>query len=242
MGGVLLVAGLGLLGWRAVSGDGGAVAQPTGSPSATPSPTPSAAPSPTTVQPVVGGCTKARFAPPVAAPSFSAPADVLTGGAATLTLATNCGDIRIALNTAQAPRNSDSLAFLAKRGFYDNSPCHRLTTKGIFVLQCGDPLGTGAGTAGYTVQDENVPADGSYPRGTVAMAKPAGGRGSNQFFIVYRDTSLPPEYSVVGRVVAGLRRVDAVAKAGVQRGGTDGPPRQAVVVERATVAQGGSNG
>jgi peptidyl-prolyl cis-trans isomerase B (cyclophilin B) len=152
---------------------------------------------------------------------------------------TNCGDITVALDPA-APKTIASEAFLAGEGFYDNTTCHRLTTEGIFVLQCGDPRGDGTGGPGYRVPDENLPtdvADGeiSYPAGTVAMANAGPGTSGSQFFIVYKDTVLPAGYSIWGTVTSGLEMVQEIADLGVAGGGSDGAPSQPVFIESATV-------
>lgn len=160
------------------------------------------------------------------------------GGAAakSITFTTNCGDIVIALDPA-APATIASEAFLARDGFYDNTQCHRLTTSGIFVLQCGDPAGDGTGGPGYTVPDENLPAEGTanYPAGTVAMANAGTGTSGSQFFIVYDDTTLPSGYTIWGTVTEGLDMVKEIASVGVADGGGDGTPRQPVFIESATV-------
>ncbi len=155
----------------------------------------------------------------------------------TLTLATNCGDIVIELNPSAA-QTVDSEAFLASSGFYDNTACHRLTTAGIYVLQCGDPAGDGTGGPGYTVPDENLPAEGeaNYPAGTIAMANAGPGTSGSQFFIVYQDTTLPASYTIWGQVVSGLDIVQEVAAAGVVDGLTDGTPIQPVFINSATVS------
>ena len=139
-----------------------------------------------------------------------------------------------------APATVASEVFLTENGFYDATSCHRLTTEGIFVLQCGDPTGTGSGGPGYTVPDENLPAaDGvNYPAGTVAMANAGPNTSGSQFFIVYADTVLPPGYSIWGRVISGLDVVDGVAKVGVAGGGSDGPPAQPITIETATFTKG----
>jgi peptidyl-prolyl cis-trans isomerase B (cyclophilin B) len=155
----------------------------------------------------------------------------------TLTLDTNCGEIVIALD-ANAQQTVESEAFLADSGFYNNTSCHRLTTEGIFVLQCGDPAGDGSGGPGYSVPDENLPADGeaNYPAGTIAMANAGPGTSGSQFFIVYADTTLPAGYSIWGNVVSGLDIVQEVAAAGVIDGLTDGAPVQPVFINTATVS------
>ncbi len=155
----------------------------------------------------------------------------------TLTLDTNCGQIVIALD-ANAQKTVESEAFLAESGFYNNTSCHRLTTEGIYVLQCGDPAADGTGGPGYSVPDENLPADGvaNYPAGTIAMANAGPGTGGSQFFIVYADTTLPGGYSIWGKVTSGLEIVQEVASVGVTGGLTDGAPAQPVFINKATVS------
>lgn len=166
--------------------------------------------------------------------SFDAPGDV--DPATSITLTTTCGDIVIALDE-RAPETVRSATFLAEQGFYDATACHRLTTDGIFVLQCGDPAGDGTGGPGYVLPDENLPAAGeaNYPAGTVAMANAGPGTSGSQFFLVYEDTTLPPAYTVLGTVTQGLDIVQEIASVGTEDGGADGRPRQPVVIEKATV-------
>lgn len=155
----------------------------------------------------------------------------------TMTLNTNCGDIVIEFNPA-APETIASEAFLADSGFYNNTQCHRLTTEGIFVLQCGDPAGDGTGGPGYSIPDENLPTESgvNYPAGTVAMANAGPGTSGSQFFIVYQDTTLPAAYTIWGTVMSGLDIVEEVASIGVSGGGADGPPAQPVFINQATVS------
>ena len=154
-----------------------------------------------------------------------------------IVLDTNCGPIVISTQNELAPSTVASEVFLAQRGYYDKTPCHRLTTAGIFVLQCGDPTGTGSGGPGYTVPDENLPtaAGVNYPAGTVAMANAGPGTSGSQFFLVYEDTTLPPNYTIWGKVTSGLDLVQAIAATGDAGGTGDGAPAQPVVIERATV-------
>jgi peptidyl-prolyl cis-trans isomerase B (cyclophilin B) len=161
----------------------------------------------------------------------------------TMTLATNCGDIVIDTLPAEAPATVASMAFLTEEGYFDLTACHRLTTEGIFVLQCGDPAGNGTGGPGYSIPDENLPAEGeaNYPAGTVAMANAGPGTGGSQFFIVYEDTTLPSGYTIWGTVAKGLDVVKGIAAAGVEGGGTDGPPAQRVVIEKATLTTSPAN-
>lgn len=155
----------------------------------------------------------------------------------TLTLNTNCGQIEIALDPS-AQQTVASEAFLVNGGFYNDTSCHRLTTEGIFVLQCGDPAGDGSGGPGYSVPDENLPEEGdaNYPAGTIAMANSGPGTSGSQFFIVYADTTLPAGYSIWGTVTSGLEIVQDLASVGVQGGLTDGPPAQPVFINTATIS------
>lgn len=167
------------------------------------------------------------------------PSDAASGKATSITLTTNCGDIVIALDH-DAPKTVGSEFFLAKNGFYDGTSCHRLTTEGIYVLQCGDPKGDGTGGPGYTVPDENLPTNGadgtaSYPAGTVAMANAGPDTGGSQFFLVYQDTALPGDYTVWGTVTSGLDIIQKVASAGTADGSGDGTPLQSVFIESASI-------
>ncbi len=167
------------------------------------------------------------------------------GAPAELVLDTDQGPITIALDTEKAPNNANSLAFLAGQGYFDDTTCHRLTTDGLYVLQCGDRTGTGGGTPGYTTADENLPkADetglATYPRGSVAMAEPSGGEAGSQFFLVYKDSPLPPDYTIVGQMTKGLDVVDKVAAGGVSPDSpqpTDGPPAEPITITAARVQQ-----
>ena len=154
-----------------------------------------------------------------------------------IVLTTNCGPIVITTSAKQAPATVASEIFLTNKGYYNQTPCHRLTTSGIFVLQCGDPTGSGSGGPGYTVPDENLPTGTgvNYPAGTVAMANAGPGTSGSQFFLVYQDTTLPANYTIWGKVTSGLDLVQKIAAAGVTGGSSDGAPAQPVVIEQATV-------
>jgi peptidyl-prolyl cis-trans isomerase B (cyclophilin B) len=160
------------------------------------------------------------------------------------TLTTNCGDIEVTLDGAKAPQAVASFVQLAEKGYWLNSPCHRLTTsQTLKVLQCGDPTGTGQGAPGYGFGVENAPKDGVYPRGTLAMARtqnPEKGNGG-QFFLVYGDSTLPdPDgYTVFGTVTSGLDIVDKVAAAGVASGASaeDGFPAAPISILRVAVTE-----
>ena len=167
-----------------------------------------------------------------------------SGDPATLsaTVETTCGDIVLELAAADAPQTVASFEFLAGEGYWDDSPCHRLTTQGIFVLQCGDPTGTGSGNPGYGYGIENAPPDGLYPPGTLAMARTSDPNSNGgQFFIVYEDTQLPTDgggYSIFGRVTEGMEIVEGIAAAGAQGGASDGPPAQPVSILSVEVEAG----
>ncbi len=172
---------------------------------------------------------------------FKKPKQVLTKGEpATATMVTDQGDITIELDTAKAPKNSNSLAFLGQQGYYDYTACHRLTTGDpLYVLQCGDTAGDGTSSPGYTTDDENLPksGDGDYPAGTLAMAEDQSGKPGGQFFIVYKDSTLPPDFTIVGRVTDGLDIVKSIAKDGVSDGSTDGAPATPITLEAFVVEQ-----
>ncbi|MGW1816816.1 peptidylprolyl isomerase [Streptomyces sp. NPDC002125] len=163
----------------------------------------------------------------------------------TLALKTSQGDIGIAMDAAKTPHTTNSFKALADKKYFDGTKCHRLTTEGIFVLQCGDPKGDGTGGPGYTIPDENLTALGkagddgavTYPAGTVAMANTGQpGTGGSQFFLVYKDTKLPPSYTPFGTMdAAGLKAVKKIAEAGVVDGAGDGAPKKTVTVEKGTV-------
>jgi peptidyl-prolyl cis-trans isomerase B (cyclophilin B) len=131
------------------------------------------------------------------------------------TMTTTCGDITLELDGSKAPQTVASFAFLAKEGYWAPSPCHRITTAGIFVLQCGDPTGTGQGDPGYSFGVENAPKDGKYPTGTLAMARTQDPNSNGgQFFITYKDTELPTDgggYTIFGKVTKGLDIVEKIA-------------------------------
>ena len=155
----------------------------------------------------------------------------------TFTFTTNCGEIVIQANGKGAPITVTALAALANGGFYNKTLCHRLTTNIIYVLQCGDPTGTGIGKPNFSYRDENLPqaVQTNYPAGTVAMANSGANTNGSQFFIVYEDTSMDPDYTIWGRVTKGLEIVRAIAEAGVADGSTNGMPKQTIAIERVRV-------
>ena len=172
------------------------------------------------------------------APKDVAPAQKLPKKLArTFTFETNCGNIVVTTVGAKAPITITQLSTLAKRGYFDNSLCHRLTTQGLYVLQCGDPTATGSGGPNFTYGDENLPTAtvNNYPAGTVAMANSGPGTNGSQFFLVFADTTLGANYTIWGTITEGLDIVKAIAKAGVKGGGADGPPKQTIAINRVTV-------
>jgi peptidyl-prolyl cis-trans isomerase B (cyclophilin B) len=213
-----------------------AAATPTPTPTASSSPSTSGSPSPST-SPVA--CTEAPE-PTTKTQTWTAPpgTPLKPKSQYFIKLETNCGDIDIEIDQA-APKTADSMIFLANQGYYTDSDCFRLTTEGLFVLQCGSPTNNGQGGPGYTVPDENLPEAGTdnYPEGTVAMANAGAGTSGSQFFIVYKNTTLPPNYTIWGKVVSGLDVVQKVAAAGVQGGGADGTPAQPIVITKATTRE-----
>jgi peptidyl-prolyl cis-trans isomerase B (cyclophilin B) len=158
--------------------------------------------------------------------------------ARTFTFETNCGNIVVTTVGAKAPITITQLSTLAKGGFFDNSLCHRLTTQGLYVLQCGDPTATGTGGPSFTYPDENLPSAtyNNYPAGTVAMANSGPGTNGSQFFLVFADTTLGANYTIWGTITQGLDIVKAIAKAGVKGGGADGTPKQTIAIQRVTVS------
>lgn len=153
----------------------------------------------------------------------------------TITLETNCGDIVIQTMARQAPVTVTVMATLARNGFFDNTLCHRLTTEGIFVLQCGDPTATGTGGPDFRYRDENLPMAGenNYPEGTVAMANSGPGTNGSQFFLVYKNTTLGPNYTIWGRITSGLDIVKFIAEGGIRNGGVDGTPLRTISINKA---------
>ena len=154
----------------------------------------------------------------------------------TAVLKTSCGAVTLELNAAKAPHTVNSFVYLAGQRYFDHVPCHRLTTEGIFVLQCGDPTGSGSGGPGYQFKDENLKG-ATYPAGTVAMANAGANTNGSQFFLVYQDTQLPPNYTPFGKVSGGMEVLKNIAAGGVVGGATDGAPVAGVKMDSVTVAK-----
>jgi len=164
-----------------------------------------------------------------------------TEGTSTLLMSTDQGDLTLTLDRAKAPCAAASFTFLAEQKFFDGSTCHRLVNQENFgVLQCGDPTGTGSGGPTYKYAEE-VSADTTYPRGTIAMAKTSEPNTTgSQFFLCFVDTQLPPEYTVVGTVdEAGIKVLETVAAGGIKDVGPTGDGAPAVPVNIETLAVAG---
>ena len=158
-------------------------------------------------------------------------------GQVAVTIATSAGDIEAELDADAAPCTVHSFVSLADQGYFDSTSCHRLTTSGIAVLQCGDPTGTGSGGPGYSFPDE-LSGSETYPAGTLAMANAGPNTNGSQFFIVYGDTPLPASYTVFGKIDdASLKVVQKVAEAGTDNayGDGDGHPNTPVDITKVTV-------
>ena len=138
---------------------------------------------------------------------------------------TTQGVITVRMLTAKAPCTTFSFRFLASQGYYNQTHCHRLTVQGIFVLQCGDPTGTGSGGPGYAFNDENL-TGATYPAGTVAMANAGPNTNGSQFFFVWQNTTLAPDYTPWATVIKGMNVLEKIAAAGddSQNGPGDGYP------------------
>jgi peptidyl-prolyl cis-trans isomerase B (cyclophilin B) len=155
-----------------------------------------------------------------------------------VTLRTSCGEIAIRLDQKTSPKTTASFAHLARTGFYDGTAFHRIVPG--FVIQGGDPTGSGTGGPGYSTRDV-PPQNARYVKGTVAMAKsptePPGAAGSQFYIVTAPDAGLPPEYALLGKVVRGQRVVDEIGELGDPASGGAGAPLQPVVIEGAGVTE-----
>jgi len=258
---VVLVVGVGI-GSAAIAGVFNsakpAAAAGTHTPSASPatpsaSATTSATPSPGTTAAMVNGkCVYTpsgtavrKVSPPPRRPDLSAKY--------VATIATNRGNIVINLLNSKAPCTVNSFVSLVDQKYFNNTPCQRLTTAayGIYVLQCGDPTGTGSGGPGYEFYTENLGSvktqsvsgatEGLYPAGTVAMARgQSQDTNGSQFFLVYKDSPLPqPGYTPFGTIASGLSILQNVAKAGSDNSTSagDGHPKENVQIDSVTITK-----
>lgn len=168
-------------------------------------------------------------------------ADVSAEGTVPVTLQTSAGAVPLTLDRTLAPCAVESFVSLTEQGYFDGTSCHRLTTDpGLQVLQCGDPTGTGGGGPGYSFADETFP-ELSYGRGILAMANSGPDSNGSQFFMVYGDGGLPPDYTVFGSISPeGLQVLDDIAGQG-HDGSLDpspggGTPIQPVIIQTATAS------
>jgi cyclophilin family peptidyl-prolyl cis-trans isomerase len=183
-----------------------------------------------------GGCKEVEAPAPKNVSLKAPPQTVKKGEKLTAVVETSCGTFDIALDSSRAPKTVNSFVFLSEEGFYNDLTFHRIAPG--FVIQGGDPLGTGLGGPGYSVT-EKPPANLSYTKGTVAMAKSSAdppGRSGSQFYVVTgADAGLPPEYALVGKVDKGfdaVERIEALAKPGTEE------PKRPVLIETITIDKG----
>ena len=245
-----------------VSGGGTATAakKPTAKASATASPTASAtaSASPAAVTEPATHCsytsasagTVVKSSLPTASPDYKA--------AYTASINTNLGPIKIDLANSKATCTVNSFAHLASDDFWNNTQCHRLsTTDGLYMLQCGDPTAKasqtlscssstlGTGGPGYEFASENLPTAGSsgsvtYKAGTVAMANSGGATNGSQFFLVFKNTTLGPDYTPFGTITSGLDILQNVAKAGTSctfAGAGGGVPKDKVIIDSVSISK-----
>ncbi len=181
------------------------------------------------------GCTYTADPATQTAKSPGLPPDRKATGRHTLTIRYGQGTVVASLDPT-APCTINSFQWLAGKGFFTNTICHRLTTSGIYVLQCGDPTGTGSGGPGYTIPDENL-TGATYPAGTLAMANTgAPNSGGSQFFLVYKASQLSASYTPFGTITSGLPVLTAIAKAGTANGSGDGKPKATVKILSFTIS------
>ncbi len=173
-----------------------------------------------------------------APPTGKAPAK----GTQTMTLDMNIGVVEIEVATAKAPCTAQSMTYLANKNFFDNTKCHRLVTDGIHVLQCGDPSAKGTGGPSYKFAEENKPDktdySQNYPEGTVAMAKAqAPGSTGSQFFLVWGETPLPGDYTILGKITKGLDLIKKVGAEGATEADANGltAPKSEVIIKKLTI-------
>jgi peptidyl-prolyl cis-trans isomerase B (cyclophilin B) len=236
---VVLLGGGGYLAFGGGGGKPVAAATPTPTPAITPTPTPTASATPSLAAEPATHCTYApngtasrKVGVPPAKPAFKA-------AKYQATVKTNRGTIVLDLLNHQATCTVNSFIYLASKSYFNNTPCHRLTTAGIYVLQCGDPTGTGSGGPGYKFADENL-TGAKYTEGTVAMANAGPGTNGSQFFLVYRNSlTLPASYTPFGKIVSGLGIIQNVAKAGTDNSNRngDGHPKEKVTIESVTITK-----
>jgi peptidyl-prolyl cis-trans isomerase B (cyclophilin B) len=194
------------------------------------------APAPTTTR---EGCKDVKAPRKKPAGSEQPPSGPLASGKTySVRLETSCGDFTIGLDPKAAPRAAASFVSLARNGFFDDTLFHRIVPD--FVIQGGDPTGSGEGDPGYSTRDV-PPPDARYTRGVVAMAKtadePAGTAGSQFYVVTGADAGLPAEYALLGKVTEGMDAVDRIDRLGDPNSGEAGTPTRPVVIERTAVIE-----
>lgn len=188
-----------------------------------------------------GGCTKVNTPRPKADGGQKRPTTKLSAGKTyDVTLKTNCGSFTIQVDQKASPNTAASFVALARKGFFDGTTFHRIVPG--FVIQGGDPTGSGQGGPGYSTRDV-PPAGTKYTRGVVAMAKTgseAPGTAGSQFYVVTgADAGLPPDYALLGKVSEGLAVTGRIDKLGDPASADTGTPLQPVVIQKATVSKKG---
>jgi len=173
--------------------------------------------------------------------------EVSARGHVNVTLETSQGEIGMELDREVAPCTVNAIEHLTSAGYYDDTVCHRLTTSGIHVLQCGDPTGQGSGGPGFQfaneyptdeLGDEAASTQVVYPRGSIAMANAGAGTNGSQFFLNYKDSPLQANYTYFGQINdEGLKTLDAIAQAGTEDGSGDGTPSEEVRIKKAVVQE-----
>ena len=213
--------------------------------------TPTAASSPSSTSPSAAASTSAPSSAPAsgtcdypsdgqsaAKPNDPPPAKPSVSGKIPVLISTSAGRIAAVLDADKAPCTVNSFVSLGGQGYFDKTPCHRLTTpaSGIAVLQCGDPSGSGMGGPGYSFADE-LSGSEQYTAGTLAMANAGPDTNGSQFFMVYADSQLSPDYTVFGHLTrAGLKTLRAIGARGTADGAPDGAPKVPVTIRSVTFA------
>ena len=201
------------------------------------SPTPSAASAPAAQSAKPGGCTPAQAPAPRKSGGEKKPRGKLDASKTyTVTVQTNCGTFAFKLDVKDSPDTTAAFAGLVKRGFFNGLIFHRIVPG--FVIQGGDPAGTGAGGPGFSTVDP-PPKNADYTLGTVAMAKtqtePAGAAGSQFFVVTGQDAQLPPQYALLGKVTKGLDVVQRIGRLG-NPADPNGTPTRAIVMKKVSVS------
>lgn len=232
--GTLLVIGI-ILSFVVATGDDNKTNNSGGSPSAS-APTAPTTVATTTAAPASYPCNwqqvsvtpaKQVSVPPTTRPPRTGTVDLL--------VATTQGTMTFQLDRAAAPCAAENFVSLAQQNYFNGAPCHRLTSGSLNVLQCGDPTGKGSGGPGYEFNDE-LTGHEKYTRGVIAMANGGPNTNGSQFFIVYKNSTLGPNYTVFGKVTSGLKVVDKVAARGSNPAG-DGKPKLPIKFNTVTVVQ-----